>query len=290
MSTRSATPGLDRTTQRVIFYAALGISACSFQDFDYLQAGSMHSGGSSGTGSGGASAGESASGGKVSAGGSAQHGGVGGAVTAKGGSPGQGGAAGSAEAGSAGNAGSGDAGAAMGGSAPTEGGQGGAGGDVTTGGTGGGPLVGNLLANPSFEMDLLGWTVDPSSAVANRYVYVQYPTGGGVVVDGQKELATWHDTAEYSVYVYQKVNGLVPGTYSFKGNFSSTQSRGAYLFARNCGGAEQQEVIPTNTFNWFEISIPQIDVTGSSCEVGFFVHAVAQDWLNADLFTFEKVP
>jgi hypothetical protein len=31
------------------------------------------------------------------------------------------------------------------------------------------------------------------------------------------------------------VKGLRPGTYSFKGNFSTQRTQGAYLFARNCG-------------------------------------------------------
>jgi hypothetical protein len=86
------------------------------------------------------------------------------------------------------------------------------------------------------------------------------------------------------------VKGLRPGTYSFKGNFSSQRSQGAYLFARNCGGAERQVVIPPTSFLWFAIEIPDIEVSSPSCEVGFSVHNVGDDWVNADMFTFETVP
>jgi arabinogalactan endo-1,4-beta-galactosidase len=163
------------------------------------------------------------------------------------------------------------------------GGQGGSAGD--------GPvLVGNLLGNPSFEQQLTGWTVDPPSAVTSKYVYTQFPQGNGTTVDGSYELSVWHMTAEYEFSIYQVVKRLTPGIYSFKGSFSSQAGREAYLFARNCGGTERQVSIPHVSFEWFEIAIPDIEVTSSSCEVGFFVHNVGADWLNADMFTFEKVP
>jgi hypothetical protein len=146
------------------------------------------------------------------------------------------------------------------------------------------------LVNPGFEQGLVGWSVDPASAVASRHVYTQYPTGAIPAKEGMQELATWDETDEYSVHIYQTVTGLVPGVYSFSGFFSSTQSRSAHLFARNCGGDEQTEVIPTVSLDWFEIGIPDVMVSGTSCEVGLFVHGVAQDWLNADMFTFERVP
>ncbi|MGC4069855.1 MAG: hypothetical protein QM784_35395 [Polyangiaceae bacterium] len=102
-----------------------------------------------------------------------------------------------------------------------------------------------------------------------------------------KEFSAWHGTAEYSVTVSQVVSGIIPGTYSFKGSIASDKCQQAYLFARNCGGAEQQVPIPTDNWNWREFSIPSIEVTGSSCEVGFFLHNIANDWLNADHFAFE---
>jgi hypothetical protein len=150
-------------------------------------------------------------------------------------------------------------------------------------------IVGNQLKNPSFETQLTGWSVDPQTAIASRYVYTQAPSAGSTAVDGAMVLATWHATDEYTVLVFQNVTGLPDGNYTFTANFASLQSRGAYMFARNCGGTEQQLTIPTITDQWFALSMP-ISVTGGSCEVGFSVHGVGGDWLNADMFTFEKDP
>jgi hypothetical protein len=49
-------------------------------------------------------------------------------------------------------------------------------------------------------------------------------------------------------------------------------------------------VIPVAGFIWFEVAIPDIQVSSTTCEVGFSVHNVGDDWVNADMFTFQKVP
>ena len=168
------------------------------------------------------------------------------------------------------------------------------------GGAGGapdtGPPVGNLLLNASFESGLTSWVVDPKEATTapTRYVYTQFPTGSSTAKDGTQILSTWHDTAEYQITVSQIVTKLVPGKYHFTGWFSSTQLRQAFIFARNCGGAEQDIDVPALGFPWFEVAIPEINVTGTSCEVGVFVHGskpegLQPDWFNADMFTFEWV-
>lgn len=294
---------ISRAPIQALLGAAFTLYACSFQDFDHLQKGPGGGGGGGQDATGGRAvsggAGNSSQGGASGGGGKSSLGGAAGSSGAPaggaggdaggGGVGGSGGAAGEGEQGGEGGAVVGGAGGQ--GAGP---GQGGAGGDAVggAGGVGGPVLVGNLLANPSFEAGLTGWMVDPTSAAISptRYVYTQPAASGGTTVDGTLELATWHLTDEYTLAVYQVVRGLRPGVYSFKGNFSSLRSRAAYLFARNCGGPERQAVIVTNSFPWFEVAIPDIEVSTPTCEVGFSVHNVGDDWVNADMFTFEKVP
>jgi len=245
---------------------------CSFQQFDYLQDG----GGAGSNGKGGASttAGSSHQGGSevVPQGGQAEPGGAG-------------------KAGSTSHAGKGggtvaDAG---GGNTPIgEGGAAGAGG-APNGGTG---AVGELV-NPSFESgNVSGWQVAPSDALAKKYAFVQYPQGAGTVPDGTYEFSIWHKTDTYTVELHQTIKGLEDGTYTFKGYFSRGALLGASLFARNCGGVAPEPIpVPlTDPSQWLAVSLTGIEVSGGSCEVGLSIEATAENWLNADLFSFEKDP
>jgi hypothetical protein len=306
----------------------LGVCACSLQDFEYLQEGAA--GASAAGGNGGASGSSSGSGGSSFAGSSSGSSGSNGGKSepsagtsgdsgeaGSGGAPSEGGAPAGGNAGSApvagggGNAGTlvgdgGDAGEPTGaGGDPGSGGTAGTGGTggTDTGGTGGTdtggtsgtagtggqpPLDGNLLQNPGFEFGLTGWTVDPATAVGSRHVYTQAPNPAN---GSSSSLATWHQTQEYSLAIFQTLTGLEPGTYTFKGSLSTQATQEAYLFARNCGGEELTVVIPPVSYEWFEMSIPSFTVSTTSCEVGLFVHGVADvDWLNADMFSFEKDP
>jgi hypothetical protein len=299
-------PSKARTSLPALACVALGLYACSLQDFEYLQEGeagapSGGKGGAAGSSSGssgtGGSSGSNAGSSNPSAGGSGDEAGQGGEAGVAGAS-GEGGAPVGGTGGTSGGAPS--AGQGGEGGAPT-----GAGGDVGTGATAGVPSDGGAggeppvvgrseLENPGFELGLVGWTIDPASAAlpANRYIYTQAPNptnGTGLA------LATWHMTAEYQIFVSQTLTGLEPGTYTFKGMLSTQSTREAYLFARNCGGEEVREIIYPVSFEWFEVAIQSFPVSQDSCEVGLFVHGMKvgdamPDWLNADNFSFEKDP
>lgn len=296
---------MTRAPVQVLCGVTLGLYACSFQDFEYLKEGDAEAGAAgvgqgADNGTGGSSSGtagtESAPGG---AGGdeSGQGGEAGGAgaVTA-----GEGGAPAGGASGAAGEAGTSTIDTGGEGGVPTgASGEGGVGGEagVAAGAGGEGPVVTqDTLVNPSFESQLQGWTVDPPTAIAARYVYTQQPTGGGMTKDGLYELATWHETDAYTVSVSQTLTGLEPGTYTFRGWFSTTSTDGAFMFARNCGEPEVTVDIPPLTWEWFEIAIVSFTVSSTSCEVGITVSgdatgtSGAQDWLNADLFSFTKDP
>ncbi|MGC4088775.1 MAG: hypothetical protein QM756_12920 [Polyangiaceae bacterium] len=272
----------------MLFLAAATACACSLQNFDYLKNESASGGGSSKGGATSSSGGsDDTSGGTTAAtsgGGSTRGGSTSGGATGSGADAGAGGV--------------GDGGTGTGGSVSVDGGQageanGGTGGIVASGGTtasGGAPLVGNLLVNPSFELDFNGWAVSPTTALTGRLVFTQPDTtAGNKAVDGTRELSVWHATeSDFTVTVSQVVKNLSPGTYTFKG-FFSWSNREAYLFSRNCGGPDHTGTPPIAQFAWFEATLPPIEVTGSSCEVGLVAHNVANDWFNADAFSFEKV-
>lgn len=296
-------------------FVALALYACSLQDFEYLhegEAGASANAGKGGKGGAGPSGGSSGSSGSSAAGGNggtpnpsagaageeAGQGGQAGAVGAsgEGGAPAGGTSAGTSTAGGAPGAGQAGEGGAPTGAGGEPIGSGGTAGDPGSEGGAGGqpPLVGNLLVNPGFDLgSLAGWTVDPPGAATSRHVYTQTPSPAN---NTASSLAFWHMTDEYEVFVYQTITGLEPGNYTFKGQFSTTSVREAYMFAR-CG-AEGEEVetiepIPLNGFAWFEVAIQSFAVSASRCEVGIFVHGLAPeggtpDWLNADLLSFEK--
>jgi hypothetical protein len=155
----------------------------------------------------------------------------------------------------------------------------------------GGTVAPNLLVNPTFDQGLAGWTFVPPSAMG-KYAFIQAPIGSATTPQGQTyELATYSATDAFTVEVSQTLSNLPDGTYTFTGFFNRGNNNQAYMFARGCGGPAQQVNIPISTpTGWDQVSIVGIQVTGGSCQVGFYIDASATNWLNADGFTFEMVP
>lgn len=276
---------------------AVALYACSFQNFDYLNEGSggkvnssgggASKGGSTGNGGTGTTAG---SGGDivVSRGGSA-------GAEAMGGEGGDAGAGGAPVQGNGGFPGMGGAitskGGATSGGATSAGGSS-QGGTTARGGSSSGGATNPTLVNPSFESSLTGWTIDPPDAgpSGKRYVYTQAPTDSSKPPNGSQELATWHDKDSYQVSIFQTVHGLKDGVYTFQGYFSSDRSGGTYIFARNCGGTDREAQVPTTSWTWFTFALKDIQVSGGNCEVGIRVVGAPNDYLNADMFTFDMNP
>jgi hypothetical protein len=242
------------------------VAGCSFQEFDYLQ-----DGGTIPSRGGSASAGSSTTEGGTKPDGQSGAGEPSGAGTA-GTSAGKGGGAGSThhpDAGDTGNPGEGGAAGA--------GGAGGADGSGATGATG-------ELVNPSFEtFNTVGWTVKPSGT----YAFVQAPQGTDKNPDGAYEFSTWSQNESFTVELYQNIKGLEDGKYTFKGYFSAGLNN-VSIFARNCGGAADPTPVAVPAQTWTAVEVKDIEVVGGSCEVGVHVESMATQWMNADLFTFEK--
>jgi hypothetical protein len=240
------------------------LAGCSFQDFSSLNGGGVS--GASGASSAGTESGASGGTEASSAGGDGEtSGSAGSSVTA------------------------GKGGSSQGGTFQME--QGGEAGEAMAGAPSGGTGAVGQIVNPSFETaSTSGWTVTPSDALSARHVYVQPPTGTINVPDGAYQLSTWHMTDTFEVEIFQTISGLEDGTYIFKGYFSlGVGLNGAQMFARNCGGAE---VVPLDlepiTMSFEMRQITGIEVVGGSCEVGIAIDSNPQNWLNADLFSFEK--
>jgi hypothetical protein len=153
------------------------------------------------------------------------------------------------------------------------------------GGTVGPP---NLLVNPTFDQGLAGWTFVPQSAMG-KYAFIQAPIGSATTPQGQAyELATYSATDAFAVQVSQTLSNLPDGRYTFSGFFNRGTNNQAYMFANGCGGAAQQTTIPISTpTGWDPVSITGIQVTGGTCQIGFYVDANATNWLNADGFSFQ---
>jgi hypothetical protein len=245
------------------------LAGCSLQSFDYLKG----TAGSSGAGT--ATGGASGSGGSSDTGGSAGSSDTGG-TTNTGGMASTGGAAGT-------------------GANPDDASMEGAAGTIATEAglvdhvhTDGGPSV---LINAGFETGYAGWTFDPPGAMGN-VAYTQFPGGTATVVDGQYELATWSSTTPFNVRVYQSLDNLPDGKYTLNGFFTRGDGlNAAYIFARNCGGADKQTNINrTGDTQWVPYGIGGVDVIGGHCEVGFYVDSNPTNWLNADAFSFAADP
>jgi hypothetical protein len=267
------------------------LASCSFQKFDYLEDGG---GAGSGVGGKGAFAGSSNQQSGADGLGGGDHTEAG---RPSGGSPGKGGKgnepggeAGAGEAGEPAAAGAGNTNNGGGVNGGT-GGTGGTGGNSGTAGTGNTGATGELV-NPSFESaNTSGWTVTPADALSKRHAFVQIAQGGSSVPDGQYQFSTWHMTDVYTVQVFQVIKGLEDGSYSFKGYFSRGAQNFARIYARNCGGTVDPDPVDvpiTSGVEWVPVTVAGIEVVGGSCEVGLELDSLQENWLNADLFTFEK--
>ena len=172
-----------------------------------------------------------------------------------------------------------------------------AGSDAMTSGDGGaggqGPAK-PLLENAGFELgSLLGWKLVVTPSTAGKSVFAQYPVGDAKAVDGNYEVAFWNGTFAFTGALEQTVTDLTPGKYQLKVHVAfGTGINAAYLYAINCGLSNSHVDLPivdtVPTFTQF--SIPDIDVTGTSCTVGLFADMDIGDWLNADAFVFEPAP
>jgi hypothetical protein len=150
----------------------------------------------------------------------------------------------------------------------------------------------SVLENGSFETGTTGgWTVVPVSAIADRHIYVEPPTGLVAAPDGVYQLASWHGTETYEVTISQQVDGLEDGTYTLQGYFMRGAGISVEMFARNCSTEDPTPVVipATSTSSFTPFTLSGIEVVGGSCEVGLNVATTAPgQFMNADVITLTK--
>jgi len=141
----------------------------------------------------------------------------------------------------------------------------------------------NYVLNPSFEADRVsvaqpaGW-VTAGAASANA--------SGGHTGNWRWELAS---TAAYQSSLTQSITGLPNGTYTLSAQVESSGGQSvAQLFAKGFGGTEVDAAVDQATGAWSQVSIPGIEVTNGTCQVGVQTTASASQWLRVDDFTLVK--
>ncbi|MFC3800056.1 family 43 glycosylhydrolase [Cohnella sp. GCM10012308] len=146
----------------------------------------------------------------------------------------------------------------------------------------------NYALNPSYEADrvsqnaLAGWltwdnvSVDPNSNVS-----------GGA--HSGRWSATQSATTAYSASRYQNLTNLPNGTYTLKVWVKSSGGQStAQIFVKNYGGSEIDAAINSSIGSWTQVTIPNIQVTNGSAQIGVYSVANANNWVRVDDWSFIK--
>ncbi|HEY4187510.1 MAG TPA: family 43 glycosylhydrolase [Polyangia bacterium] len=145
----------------------------------------------------------------------------------------------------------------------------------------------NFALNPSFEADRVamtqpaGWTTTTTSG-STPFTNVS----GGRTGNWSWQLAA---TGAYQATLSQTVAGLPAGTYTLSVWAKSTGGQtSAQLFARGCGGAEQDAALTKAMTSFTQVSIAGIAVTGGQCQIGVATTAGANQSVTLDDFSFVR--
>ena len=137
----------------------------------------------------------------------------------------------------------------------------------------------NLITNASFESGLSSWTIGGYNPTA---CYTQSPG-----ITGADCMVHWATTA-YNVYTFESLTGLTNGLYTMKAWVESGGGLGSgYMCVSNYGGSEIDCNIPTIS-TWYQITIPNINVTNATCTAGFYSNSPANSWYLVDDVQFYK--
>ncbi len=143
------------------------------------------------------------------------------------------------------------------------------------------PAGGNLVSNPSFEVDNTFTQTPTGWSTAGTDSDADYAEGSSNSRTGNYRGTHWKGSA-YRVYTYQTVTGLSNGSYTAKAWVRSGGGQSTAIFvAQNYGGNQRTVNIPA-TSTWTQVSIPNIQVTNGKCELAFYSVAGAGQWINFD--------
>jgi lysophospholipase L1-like esterase len=141
----------------------------------------------------------------------------------------------------------------------------------------------NPVLNFSFEADNAA-TQTPLHWNEWNDVSAAYTEIGGGSTEGLYHLTHWSANS-YEVSNYQAITGLANGTYRLS---AFTQASGGQtscqVIARGFGGADKVINVPANT-SWTKVSVGNIVVTNSQCEIHIYSKANAGNWAVFDEIT-----
>jgi hypothetical protein len=146
----------------------------------------------------------------------------------------------------------------------------------------------NYVLNPSFEADrvsqqkLAGWSnwTNLSGADPNGNV-----SGGHT---GRWAMTQYYASA-YQASMYQNISGLTNGTYTLQAWVKSSGSqKTAQIFVKYYGGSELDYSLKSSIGSWTKITIPNINVTNGSAQIGIYSDANAGNWVRVDDLSFVK--
>lgn len=145
----------------------------------------------------------------------------------------------------------------------------------------------NYALNPSYEADrvaqnaLAGWstwtnaTTDPNSNVSGGH------SGNWA--------ATQSSATAYSASRYQTLTGIPNGTYTLKVWVKSSGGQStAQIYVKNYGGVEIDSPINTALNSWTQVTIPNVNVTNGTAQIGVYSVANANNWVRVDDWSFIK--
>lgn len=138
----------------------------------------------------------------------------------------------------------------------------------------------NYVLNPNIEADrisvsnITGWT---SSGSGNGNT-------SGSHYPGRWAMSQYNSSA-YQASMYQNIS-LPNGTYTLSAWVKSSGGQNtANIFAKNFGGSEMNYSIRNSISSWTKVTIPNINVTNGSIQVGVYSNANGGNWVNVDDFS-----
>ena len=152
----------------------------------------------------------------------------------------------------------------------------------------------NLITNPSFDAENYdtktptGWSAWEGDASGSSIT----PTSSYTEAYGGSNSGSRHGThykaAAYQVYTYQTITGLTTGLYTLRAYARRTGNQTySYLEAAGCGSTKKTVNIPASS-TYQLVEIKDINVTNSSCTIGFWTVAGAHEFSYFDDVSFFK--
>jgi len=141
-----------------------------------------------------------------------------------------------------------------------------------------------LVYNGAFELDNPNscWGIWPGNNGIDEDA--SYFESGGYNSDTR---LTHCKAANYEVFTGQTLHNLVNGTYTLSAWVKGSGYQKHFLSIKHYGGTELIRYIPVSD-QWTFITIPNIPISSSMCEVGLYSNADAYEWCSIDNISLQK--